>query len=66
MISKQTNQNTQKTDQNRPAQPAVDDAGNANPSRQASRGEPSHQKDVHDQHMRDQRDAGKRDQDKKN
>ena len=65
MTNKQTHQNMHKGEQNRPERPATEEARNANPSRQASRGEPSHQKDMHDQHMLDQREAGKRDQDKK-
>ncbi len=47
----------QKTDQNRPGRPGVDDAQKANPSRQASRTEPSHQKDVQDRNS-SQKDRG--------
>ncbi|MGH8054668.1 MAG: hypothetical protein ACREP4_12195 [Stenotrophomonas sp.] len=48
MGSKQHPNPHQKMDQNRPGRPGVDDAQKANPSRQASRTEPSHQKDMQD------------------
>ncbi|KRG62773.1 hypothetical protein D3C81_1161100 [compost metagenome] len=48
MGSKQHPNPPQKMDQNRPGRPGVDDAQKANPSRQASRTEPSHQKDMQD------------------
>lgn len=43
-----------KTDQvQQQPRPGVEDQRRANPSRQATRTEPSHQKDVHDQRMLD-------------
>lgn len=49
MASNQHHQNPhQKMDQTRPGRPGVDDAQKANPARQASRTEPSHQKDMQD------------------
>lgn len=40
--------NPNQMDQNRPGRPGVDDARKGNPARQASRTEPSHQKDMQD------------------
>ncbi|MNW12805.1 hypothetical protein D3C71_2105830 [compost metagenome] len=49
MGSKQGHNNPhQNMDQNRPGRPGVDDMQKGNPSRQASRTEPSHQKDMQD------------------
>ncbi|MCD9088262.1 hypothetical protein [Stenotrophomonas sp. SY1] len=44
----QNHPNQNKQDQTRQGRPGVDDARKGNPSRQASRGEPSHQKDMQD------------------
>jgi len=60
MISKQTQNNMHKGEQAKPQDNAADQARNANPSRQASRGEPSHQKDMHDQKMLDEREQDNR------
>ncbi|WP_449467799.1 hypothetical protein [Stenotrophomonas humi] len=49
MGSKQGHHNPhQNMDQNRPGRPGFDDMQKSNPSRQASRTEPSHQKDMQD------------------
>lgn len=49
-----THQNPQKTGQvQQQPRPGVEDQRKTNPSRQASRTEPSHQKDLHDQRMLD-------------
>lgn len=65
MTSKHNQPNMQKGGHNRSDQTGSEHARNANPSRQAARGEPSHQKDMHDQHMLDQHEAEKREQHRK-
>ena len=60
MISKHNPQHMNKGGQHRPEQTGAEQARNANPARQAARGEPSHQKDMHDQRMLDQRVAERR------
>ncbi len=65
MISKQTQNSMHKGEQARPQGNAAEQARNVNPSRQASRGEPSHQKDMHDQKMLDKREQERRDHGKK-
>ncbi len=49
-----SNQSRQKIEQvQQQPRPGVEDQRRANPARQATRTEPSHQKDVHDQRMLD-------------
>ena len=49
-----SNQSRQKTEQvQQQPRPGVEDQRRTNPARQATRTEPSHQKDVHDQRMLD-------------
>ncbi len=49
-----SNQNRHRTDQvQQQPRPGVEDQRRTNPARQASRTEPSHQKDMHDQRMLD-------------
>jgi hypothetical protein len=49
-----SNQSRQKTDQvQQQPRPGVEDQRRTNPARQATRTEPSHQKDMHDQRMLD-------------
>jgi len=51
-----THTSRQKTGQVRqPPRPGVEDQRKSHPARQASRTEPSHQKDMHDQRMLDRR-----------
>lgn len=49
-----SNQSRQKTDQvQQQPRPGTEDQRRTNPARQATRTEPSHQKDMHDQRMLD-------------
>ncbi|WP_313172620.1 hypothetical protein [Stenotrophomonas sp.] len=60
MISKHNPQHSHEGGPPRSRQSNAEQARSSSPARQAARGEPSHQKDMHDQRMSDQHTAERR------